>query len=51
MEERSHKQMLEEERALAEQVDIPPEMRGIWLGQGIKGVMHKQPRVCLVQEH
>ena len=32
MEERSHKQMLEEERALAEQVDIPPEMRGIWLG-------------------
>ena len=32
MEERSHKQMLEEERALAEQVDIPPEMRGICLG-------------------
>ena len=32
MEERSHKQMLEEERALAEQVDIPREMRGIWLG-------------------
>ena len=32
MEERSHKQMLEEERALAEQVDIPSEMRGIWLG-------------------
>ena len=32
MEERSHKQMLEEERALAEQVDIPPEMREIWLG-------------------
>ena len=32
IEERSHKQMLEEERALAEQVDIPPEMRGIWLG-------------------
>ena len=32
MEERSHKQMLEEERALAEQVDIPPEMKGIWLG-------------------
>ena len=32
MEERSHKQMLEEERALAEQIDIPPEMRGIWLG-------------------
>ena len=32
VEERSRKQMLEEERALAEQVDIPPEMRGIWLG-------------------
>ena len=32
IEERSHKQMLEEERALAEQVDIPPEMKGIWLG-------------------
>ena len=32
MEERSHKQMLEDERALAEQVDIPPEMKGIWLG-------------------
>ena len=32
VEERSRKQMLEEERALAEQVDIPPEMKGIWLG-------------------
>ena len=32
VEERSRKQMLEDERALAEQVDIPPEMRGIWLG-------------------
>ena len=32
MEERSRKQMLEEERALAEQVDIPQEMKGIWLG-------------------
>ena len=32
MEERSRKRMIEEERALAEQVDIPPEMRGIWLG-------------------
>ena len=32
VEERSRKQMLEEERALAEQVDIPPEMTGIWLG-------------------
>jgi len=32
MEERSHKQMLEDERALAEREDIPPEMRGIWLG-------------------
>ena len=32
VEERSRKRMIEEERALAEQVDIPPEMRGIWLG-------------------
>ena len=32
VEEMSRKQMLEEERALAEQVDIPPEMSGIWLG-------------------
>ena len=32
VEERSRKQMLEDERALAEQVDIPPEMKGIWLG-------------------
>ncbi len=32
VEERSRKQMLEDERALAAQVNIPPEMRGIWLG-------------------
>ena len=32
VEERSRKRMIEDERALAEQVDIPSEMRGIWLG-------------------
>ena len=32
VEERSRKQMLEDERALAEREDIPPEMKGIWLG-------------------
>ena len=32
VEERSRKRMIEDERALAEQVDIPPEMKGIWLG-------------------
>ena len=32
VEERSRKQMLEDERALAERIDIPPEMEGIWLG-------------------
>ena len=32
VEEMSRKRMLEDERALAEQVDIPPEMKGIWLG-------------------
>ena len=32
VEERSRKQMLEDERALAEMEDIPPEMEGIWLG-------------------
>ena len=32
IEERSRKQMLEEERALAERENIPPEMKGIWLG-------------------
>ena len=32
LEERSRKQMLEDERALAEREDIPPEMKGIWLG-------------------
>ena len=32
VEEKFHKRMLEEERALAEWEDIPPEMKGIWLG-------------------
>ena len=32
VEERSRKQMLEDERAVAEREDIPPEMKGIWLG-------------------
>jgi transposase len=32
IEDRSHKQMLEDERALAERADIPPEMKGIGLG-------------------
>ena len=32
VEERFHKRMIEEERALAEMEDIPPEMKGIWLG-------------------
>ncbi len=32
VEEMSRKRMLEDERALAEKEDIPPEMEGIWLG-------------------
>ena len=32
VEEMSRKRMLEDERALAEMEDIPPEMDGIWLG-------------------
>ena len=32
VEEKFHKRRLEDERALAEMEDIPPEMRGIWLG-------------------
>ena len=32
VEEKFHKRRLEDERALAEMEDIPPEMKGIWLG-------------------